>query len=77
MFSEPDMFDLCRKKADHGRLPRGVGFDLAEIPVELRQRLQEARVASSRRMSPKVISNRPLQAAADAAADEHPPVRWT
>src|SRR5438552_3290684 len=42
MFSEPDMFDLCRKKADHGRLPRGVGFDLAEIPVELRQRLQEA-----------------------------------
>src|SRR3989338_9153096 len=47
VFSEQDMYDLCRKEAEHGRLPRSLRFELAEIPAELRTRLQEARARSS------------------------------
>ena len=53
MFSEQDMFDLCRKEAEHGRLPRNLRFELAEIPVELRARLQQARLVSALEVSPR------------------------
>lgn len=54
VFTERDMFELCRKEAQNGRLPPNLGFLLAEIPPNLEARLRVARLASSREVSPSV-----------------------
>ncbi len=52
VFTERDMFELCQKEAQNGRLPSSLQFLLAEIPADLEARLRVARLASSREVSP-------------------------
>jgi hypothetical protein len=52
VFTEEDMFQLCRKEAEKGRLPRSLEFALAELPRELESRLKEARRRASVEVTP-------------------------
>jgi hypothetical protein len=52
VFTERDMFELCQREAQKGRLPAGFKIILAQIPVDLQKRLQQARLTSSREVSP-------------------------
>lgn len=52
VFTERDMFELCQKEAQNGRLPPNLQFLLAKIPADLEARLRVARLASSREVSP-------------------------
>lgn len=52
VFTESDMFRLCQKEAQNGRLPPSLEFALAEMPAELQARLAEARRKASIEVSP-------------------------
>ena len=52
VFTEPDMFRLCQKETQNGRLPALLEFALAELPPELQARLAEARKKASAEVSP-------------------------
>lgn len=55
VFTEPDMFRLCQKEAENGRLPTSLEFVLTELPTELRGRLEEARRKASAEVSPDKV----------------------
>lgn len=52
VFTEPDMFRLCQKETQNGRLPASLELALAELPPELQARLAEARRKASAEVSP-------------------------
>jgi hypothetical protein len=53
LFTEADMYELCKKERQNGRLPASIEFALvADLPAELRERLSEARKVASREVSP-------------------------
>jgi hypothetical protein len=52
VLTEADMYDVCQKQIAAGRVPPSIEFFLAEIPVELRERLTSARAAASKEVSP-------------------------
>jgi hypothetical protein len=52
LFTEPDMFRLCKHEQENGRLPRSLNCVLADIPVDLRARLLQARHIASAEVSP-------------------------
>ncbi|HXF48985.1 MAG TPA: hypothetical protein VNL73_06125 [Verrucomicrobiae bacterium] len=55
VFTEQDMFDLCKKEHNKGRLPKNVDIRLVndkEIPSDLRIQLLHARRSSSTEVSP-------------------------
>ncbi len=56
ILTEQDMFELCNKEAAGGRVPASIEFLLAPIPEELTTKLQEARSAASREVSPGNIN---------------------
>jgi hypothetical protein len=51
--TERDMFEWCTKDAERGRVPSSIEFHLAEIPDELRQKLESSRAAASGEVSPQ------------------------
>ncbi len=52
VLTEQDMYQLCLKERQGGRVPSEVDFLYAGLPVELAQRLRDARRASSAEVSP-------------------------
>lgn len=55
VFTEQDMFDLCKKEHKKGRLPKNLDIRLVndkEISEDLRIQLQQARQTSSAEVSP-------------------------
>ena len=57
VLTEQDMFSRWEKEEANGRVPQEIEFCLAEIPSELRKRLQSARVQASNEVSPDPESN--------------------
>ena len=53
VLTECDMYELCRKEQQAGRVPKQIDFLHAELPPELVQRLREARRVSSAEVSPQ------------------------
>jgi hypothetical protein len=52
VLTEEDMYRLCLKERQGGRVPTEIDFLYAELPAELAQRLRDARRASSAEVSP-------------------------
>lgn len=55
VLTEQDMYAKCLAEVDGGRVPPEIEFALAEIPDELSTRLQKARAASSKEVSPNIL----------------------
>jgi hypothetical protein len=52
VFTERDMLDQFKREVDGGRVPSEIEFAFAEIPVELRQRLEQSREKASKEVTP-------------------------
>lgn len=52
VLTEPDMFDLCQKEIQSGRIPKTIEFVQATIPDYLADRLHKAKQAASNEVSP-------------------------
>jgi len=52
VLTERDMHEKCQREKESGRIPECIEFALAEIPQELRERLQAARRKASNEVSP-------------------------
>jgi hypothetical protein len=52
VLTEQDMFSRWEEEKDNGRVPPEIEFCLVEIPPELRERLQRARMQASNEVSP-------------------------
>jgi hypothetical protein len=52
VLTEPDMYLLCQDEVARGRMPKDIEFLLADLPQELRRRLQVAREVASREVTP-------------------------
>jgi hypothetical protein len=53
ILTEQDMYDVCLKEKKGGRVPENIEFKLAEIPEELRKKLNLARENASKEESPR------------------------
>jgi hypothetical protein len=53
VLTEHDMYQLCLKERNGGRVPTAIEFLYAELPSALAQRLRDARRASSVEVSPR------------------------
>lgn len=53
VLTEKEMYARCLAERDGGRVPPEIEFALAEIPDDLRTKLNNARSESSREVSPK------------------------
>lgn len=53
ILTERDMYDLCEKEKDGGRVPRNIEFFHAPLPADLAARLKVARQASSDEVPPR------------------------
>ena len=51
--TERDMFSVCQKEFQNGRVPKTIEIIYAEIPAELDQRLKAAREIASQEVRPK------------------------
>ena len=51
--SEKDMYDLCMKEKNSGRVPNEINFVLVEIPDDLRCQLEISKNAASLEVTPK------------------------
>ncbi len=52
VLTEADMLAVCEAEKRNGRVPTSIEFVLAEIPDELRNRLNAARQKASEEVSP-------------------------
>jgi len=52
VLTEPDMYDLCLKEQQGGRVPSSIEFVLAAIPDHLAGKLKESRRSASQEVSP-------------------------
>lgn len=52
VLTERDMYDLCLKEKQGGRVPREIEFVKAQIPDELAERLRQAKSFASREVRP-------------------------
>jgi hypothetical protein len=52
ILTEPDMFELCKKEAEGGRVPSSIEFFCTQIPDDLAVRLRSARQVASKEVSP-------------------------
>ncbi|HWA92535.1 MAG TPA: hypothetical protein VG889_21065 [Rhizomicrobium sp.] len=59
VLTDRSMLTVCEKEREGGRVPVGIEFVLAEIPVELERRLAKARQAASDEVTPKVVDQLP------------------
>jgi len=55
VLTERDMYDLCLRERQGGRVPTAIEFLYAELPSDLAERLRVARSASSSEVSPKLL----------------------
>ena len=53
VFTEQDMHEFWLKEQKNGRVPRGVQFLIATIPMELREKLSRAKAKSAEEVSGK------------------------
>ena len=53
VFTEQDMHEFWLKEQENGRVPRGVQFLIADIPMELREKLSRAKAKSAEEVSGK------------------------
>ena len=53
ILTEADMHELCLREVEAGRVPQGIDFVHAAVPLQLRERLDAAREASSREVTPR------------------------
>jgi hypothetical protein len=53
VLTESDMYDLCMREKENGRVPMEIEFLHAQIPDELRAKLEEAKEVASREVSPR------------------------
>lgn len=53
ILTEKDMFDLCQKEKQNGRVPLEIEFVQAELPDTLAKSLKEARAVASKEVSPQ------------------------
>jgi len=53
VFTEQDMYEFWLKEQENGRVPRGVQFLIAAIPIELREKLSRAKAKSAEEVSGK------------------------
>jgi len=53
VLTEPDMFEVCTKEKEGGRVPTAVEILLVDIPSDLRARLVTARRAASHEVQPR------------------------
>ena len=51
ILTERDMYEVCQKEEENGRVPQEIEFYLAEIPTNLRTRLRSARETASREVT--------------------------
>ena len=52
VLTEPDMYELCRKEVQGGRVPKSIEFVVAELPAALAAQLAKAREVASKEVSP-------------------------
>ena len=52
VLTAPDMYQLCHKEKEGGRVPSSIEFALAPIPAQLGERLRHAQSAASREVRP-------------------------
>ena len=52
VLTEQDMFDYWKREVEIGRVPSSIEFSLAELPAELRAKLEESRAKASKEVSP-------------------------
>lgn len=52
LLNEKDMYDQCVKEKEAGRLPNEIYFELAELPDDLRTKLNAARLEASKEVTP-------------------------
>ncbi len=52
VFTEQDMVDQFKQEVEGGRVPSEIEFAFAEIPDELRRRLEKAREKASKEVTP-------------------------
>lgn len=57
ILTERDMYDLCEKEKEGGRVSRNIEFHHAPLPQDLAARLKIARQVSSEEVSPKRAPN--------------------
>jgi len=62
VFSERDMLDQFKREVEGGRVPSEIEFAFAEIPAELRRRLEKAREKEARRLLLLRLSGVPVGA---------------
>jgi hypothetical protein len=60
VLTEADMYDLCLREKNAGRIPDSIEFAYAEIPSELAGRLTTARGSASREVLPAVLATSSL-----------------
>ncbi len=53
VLTEEDMFKVCQNEVKGGRVPREIEFFLAEIPADLRRKLEDSRKIASDEVSPR------------------------
>jgi hypothetical protein len=53
ILTERDMYDLCEKEKEGGRVPRNIEFVHAALPLDLAAKLKIAKQASSDEVSPR------------------------
>ena len=53
VLTEQDMFELCMREKNAGRVPLQIEFAYAEIPMELVDELHAARKVASKEVSPQ------------------------
>ena len=53
VFVEPGMHQWFKQEFESGRVPRDIEFALAEVPAELRRRLEQARARASKEVTPR------------------------
>ena len=52
IFTERDMFDLCEREKQNGRVPQTIEFVHVELPADLTLKLSMAKAAASSEVSP-------------------------
>ena len=53
VLTDPQMYQLCMREKDGGRVPSAVEFALAQIPEQLEGKLRKAQSAASREVRPR------------------------
>lgn len=56
ILTERDMYELCEKEKEAGRVPRNVEFYHAPLPCDLAEKLKLARQVSSDEVSPRRVA---------------------